>query len=198
MNRSHLIAAAALGLTATVALADTFTVYVFNREFSQNDPTNPAGLPEDPTIHVGDTVHWVTTQGFHTVHSLAGSAETFDSGFMQTGNTFDHTFTVAGVYEYYCAFHGSDNGDGTASGMAGVVTVMPATPACPADLGVQGGGQGQDGVLDNNDFIAFIDLFFSQSPAADVGVQGGIAGSDNAWDNNDFVVFINDFFNGCP
>ncbi|HYD02236.1 MAG TPA: M36 family metallopeptidase [Phycisphaerales bacterium] len=71
--------------------------------------------------------------------------------------------------------------------------------ACgPADLGVQGGMAGHDGVLDNNDFVAFIDAFFSQAPAADVGVQGGMAGSDGAFDNNDFVVFIDLFFAGCP
>jgi hypothetical protein len=51
-------------------------------------------------------------------------------------------------------------------------------------------------VLDNNDFIVFIDLFFRQSVLADVGVQGGTAGSDGVWDNNDFVVFINFFFSG--
>ncbi len=72
------------------------------------------------------------------------------------------------------------------------------TTACgPADVGRQGGAHGADGVLDNNDFIVFIDLFFSQSPLADRGTTGGVPGSDGAWDNNDFIVFIDQFFAGC-
>jgi hypothetical protein len=68
--------------------------------------------------------------------------------------------------------------------------------ACTADVGAQGGVPGHDGLLDNNDFISFIDLFFTQNEEADLGSQGGIAGSDNTWDNNDFIVFIDAFFNG--
>ena len=62
---------------------------------------------------------------------------------------------------------------------------------------MQGGLSGSDGQFDNNDFIAFINLFFAQSPAADMGVQGGLAGSDGQWDNNDFIAFIGRFFEGC-
>jgi hypothetical protein len=70
-------------------------------------------------------------------------------------------------------------------------------PACPADVGGQGGAVGPDGALDNNDFAVFITLFFQQDPAADVGQQGGGVGPDNAWDNNDFAAFITLFFQGC-
>lgn len=43
--------------------------------------------------------------------------------------------------------------------------VLGITPGgvCVADLGVQGGGFGRDGALDNNDFIAFIEAFFSHT-----------------------------------
>lgn len=77
------------------------------------------------------------------------------------------------------------------------VTFTPTTPPCPPDVGMQGGTPGPDGFLDNNDFVAFIDLFFANDPAADLGVQGGTLGSDGLWDNNDFVAFIDAFFNGC-
>lgn len=70
-------------------------------------------------------------------------------------------------------------------------------PACTADVGIQGGSVGTDCVLDNNDFIAYIDLFFSQAAAADIGSQGGVSGPDGTFDNNDFVVFIDAFFMGC-
>ena len=68
---------------------------------------------------------------------------------------------------------------------------------CLADLGAQGGLQGADGALDNNDFIAFIDLFFGHDARADRGSQGGLHEPDGAFDNNDFVVFIDEFFGGC-
>jgi hypothetical protein len=70
--------------------------------------------------------------------------------------------------------------------------------ACPADLGRQGGLPGGDGHLDNNDFVMFINYFFSGNPLADLGVQGGGPGQDGHFDNNDFVAFIDDFFHGCP
>ncbi len=75
---------------------------------------------------------------------------------------------------------------------------VPPPPECPADFGSQGGLPGHDGLLDNNDFVVFIDFFFSENPRADIGVQGGIPGSDGSFDNNDFVVFIDFFFAGCP
>jgi hypothetical protein len=72
-------------------------------------------------------------------------------------------------------------------------------PCGGADVGATGGvftGCG-DGVLDNNDFVVFIDLFFSGSVIADVGSQGGVPGADGQFNNNDFVVFIDMFFSGC-
>jgi hypothetical protein len=54
-----------------------------------------------------------------------------------------------------------------------------------------------DGMLDNNDFVAFINHFFAGELAADLGSQGGEAGADGHYDNNDFIVFINLFFTGC-
>jgi hypothetical protein len=66
-----------------------------------------------------------------------------------------------------------------------------------ADVGGQGGVAGADGVLDNNDFVVFIDYFFNHNAAADRGIQGGLPGTDGQWDNNDFVVFIDQFFAGC-
>jgi hypothetical protein len=65
-----------------------------------------------------------------------------------------------------------------------------------ADMGGQGGSLGHDGIIDNNDFIVFIDLFFSQSPLADLGSEGGAEGPDGTFDNNDFIVFISWVFAG--
>jgi hypothetical protein len=81
---------------------------------------------------------------------------------------------------------------------------LPATlsliaPCGGADVGATGGvftGCG-DGVLDNNDFVVYIDLFFNGDVIADVGSQGGVPGADGQFNNNDFVVFIDMFFSGC-
>ncbi|MBY0307105.1 MAG: hypothetical protein K2Q09_00040 [Phycisphaerales bacterium] len=67
----------------------------------------------------------------------------------------------------------------------------------PGDLGGPGGFPVSDGALDNNDFIAFIDLFFSHDPTADTGRSGGVRGQDGTFDNNDFIAFIDAFFEGC-
>lgn len=80
---------------------------------------------------------------------------------------------------------------------ATVMVRASAQSRCPADIGQQGGQLGSDGLLDNNDFVVFIDTFFAQNAAADIGSQGGVSGSDGAWDNNDFVVFIDRFFTPC-
>jgi uncharacterized membrane protein len=66
-----------------------------------------------------------------------------------------------------------------------------------ADFGSQGGVARHDGLLDNNDFIVFINFFFAHDPRADIGRQGGVLGQDGLWDNNDFVVMISAFFGGC-
>jgi hypothetical protein len=70
---------------------------------------------------------------------------------------------------------------------------------CPADMGRAGGAKGRDGLLDNNDFVVFIDGFFRQDGVlSDVGREGGANGGDGIFDNNDFIVFVNAFFAGCP
>jgi plastocyanin len=110
-------------------LLSTTTVDVLNFKFS----------PANVTIQQGDTVHWVWQANNHSSTSVAGIAEQWDSGVNNTGFTFDHTFTHVGSFAYYCTRHGSDNGNGTASGMSGTVTVTAAatlssiavTPANP-------------------------------------------------------------------
>ncbi|HZW08228.1 MAG TPA: GC-type dockerin domain-anchored protein [Phycisphaerales bacterium] len=77
-------------------------------------------------------------------------------------------------------------------------TRVRVTVLCgPADIAGQGADGNGDGILDNNDFIVFIDRFFANDPRADYGSTGGILGPDGQWNNNDFVVFIDLFFAGC-
>src|SRR3954447_14921868 len=105
-------------------LLATLTVHVVNFAFN----------PDPVSIHVGDTVHWVWDTDNHTTTSVAGSAESWDSGVHNSGFTFDHTFRQAGSFVYYCTIHGADNGNGTASGMAGTIKVVGA--AAPVSITV--------------------------------------------------------------
>ena len=100
---------------ALPTMADTVNVEVFDNEFAP-----------DPTINSGDTIHWFWTGSLpHSSTSVAGLTETWDSGLHSSGFTFDHIFTQVGAFPYYCTAHGFDNGNGTAGGMSGVITVIP-------------------------------------------------------------------------
>jgi prepilin-type N-terminal cleavage/methylation domain-containing protein len=118
------LAGLALGPGAAAAQT-TFNIDVYNFDFGDFSVTPPAHV--DPMIHVGDTVHWRWVNGLHSTTSVAGIAESWDSGIQSTvGFTFDHTFTHVGTFEYYCQVHGVDNGNGTAGGlMHGSVIVQP-------------------------------------------------------------------------
>jgi plastocyanin len=120
MKRTILLAALLLGFATQAAV---FDVYVYDNDFSVNQ--GPPAV--DPTINVGDTIQWNWQAEFlHNVQSVNGSAEIFDSGTPVASRApFEHTFTQVGTHWYYCVIHGSDNNNGTASGMAGTITVVP-------------------------------------------------------------------------
>jgi plastocyanin len=84
--------------------------------------------PNPVTIHVGDTVQWAWDSNGLSTTSVSGSAEQWDSGVLNAGATFSHTFTHEGTFAYYSTTRGADNGDGTASGMMGTITVLPPSP----------------------------------------------------------------------
>jgi hypothetical protein len=75
--------------------------------------------------------------------------------------------------------------------------IGPGFTDCKADVGKAGGLAGKDGRLDNNDFVAFVSLFFSRDPLADLGSQGGVSSPDGQYDNNDFAAFVTEFFTPC-
>lgn len=100
------------------ARAHAATVQVLIQNFSF--------IPSTVTINAGDTVTWAnadTTQ--HT--STSGTAGTpdgkWDSGFLNRGGTFSHTFSTAGTFPYYCIPH--------ASFMQGSVVVQGAAASPP-------------------------------------------------------------------
>jgi plastocyanin len=73
--------------------------------------------PAQLTVKVGTTVVWTSEDNApHTVTANDGS---FDSGNLQKGDSFKFTFTMAGKFPYYCAYHGTAGG----GGMSGTITV---------------------------------------------------------------------------
>ena len=78
--------------------------------------------PQDVSIKVGDTVHWVWVAGSHsTTSGVPGNADgMWDSGIHSAPFTFDFTFLTAGTFNYFCSPHG------LCCGMIGTVTVTEA------------------------------------------------------------------------
>lgn len=66
--------------------------------------------PVSLNVPIGTTVNWKNMDStLHTVTS--GSAEggvsgtEFDSSYLAAGKTFQHTFSSAGTFDYYCTLH---------------------------------------------------------------------------------------------
>src|SRR2546427_3140990 len=70
--------------------------------------------PANFTTTAGKTVTWANKDT--TTHTVTGTTGLFDSGILNPGQTYTHTFARAGVYNYYCTLH---------SWMKGNVTVRP-------------------------------------------------------------------------
>lgn len=128
MKRTLVVSAVILASLASRAWAAVVDVYVYNTEFSVNPPGGPV---VDAVVSVGDTVRWVWVQGSHTTTAVVGSPEQWNAPISSSNPQFSRVFNAVGVFWYYCIPHGFDNGDGTAGGMAGTITVLPPGPgAC--------------------------------------------------------------------
>src|SRR5882724_5501400 len=104
-----------LAFYPTVASAVTVTVTVANNCL--------CFMPSSVTIHPGDTVRWTwSSSGHSTTSGSPGSPNgIWDSGILNQGAMFTHTFNSVGSFPYYCTPHGS-------LGMVGTVTVVSASP----------------------------------------------------------------------
>ena len=69
------------------------------------DPNSPGYSPPNITVVIGinNTVKWVNYDSMpHTVTAVDGS---FDSGNLDPGQSFVHTFNTPGTYVYVCIYH---------------------------------------------------------------------------------------------
>lgn len=110
MRRAALAAVAALafslGALPAGASAATQKVTILFQEFS---PTSLDVLP-------GETVEWGNIS--ERRHTVTADDDSFDSGDLFGGDTFDRTFTTVGAYLYHCTVH---------AGMIGEVHVRRVT-----------------------------------------------------------------------
>jgi plastocyanin len=118
------IVVAVLAFNPTVGSAATVTVTVGN-----------GGLrftPSSVTIHPGDTVRWTWSADHHSSTSGTPGVPNglWDSGILNQGATFTHTFNTVGSFPYYCTPHWE------CCGMTGMVTVnnSPSVTTNPATL----------------------------------------------------------------
>jgi plastocyanin len=61
--------------------------------------------PNPIEVKVGDTVTW--TNDHHEGHTVTSTSSEFNSGDIQPGQTFRHTFDKTGSFDYYCIIHPS-------------------------------------------------------------------------------------------
>jgi plastocyanin len=75
--------------------------------------TDDAFTPDDLTISTGRVVRWVNNGS--NVHNSTGSGAAWASPNLSQGQTFERTFSQAGVFNYSCTLH---------AGMTGTITVQ--------------------------------------------------------------------------
>ncbi len=113
-----IIAAVLLIVAAQDAFAETEVTIPDQAALPSCVDSGSCFLPSDITIGVGETVTWVNDSvTIHTVTSgnpADGFDGIFDSEIVMAGDTFSHTFTEAGQFNYYCQIH---------PWMQGIVTV---------------------------------------------------------------------------
>jgi len=116
-----LVLAAYLGGTTILGQAASVTPVALEIKVMQTPAGRTYFDPVGVRIAPGDTVRWVQLNGFHSItayhpsndnHELRipASAQPWDSDILladypKRGATFEHVFTVPGVYDYFCKPH---------------------------------------------------------------------------------------------
>lgn len=115
----------ALASPASAPLGATQTVQLQDFKFS----------PTTITIAVGDTINF--TNAGAVAHTATAGDGSWDSGNLNAGQSFSHTFSAAGSFIVYCKYHGQANGTGmamtvTVGAAAGTPTAGAASPTAGA------------------------------------------------------------------
>lgn len=90
--------------TSSVATAPA-SVHINIPSGAEVNTAGPGYSPSTVTVVIGvnNTVTW--TNYDNAPHTVTAVDKSFDSGEMNTGDTFTHTFTTPGTYQYGCSYH---------------------------------------------------------------------------------------------
>ncbi len=114
MRRLILSLAAALALGGSAALAQTAAPVATTAPMTPAGSPAPAAVttvhikgfkyvPDTVTIHPGGVVKFVEDD--ETPHTVTAADKSFDSGNLDQGKSWTHTFAKEGTYKYFCAYH---------------------------------------------------------------------------------------------
>ncbi len=126
------IAGFAAALVVAVAGAATQTVQVTRNGFT----------PQNLTISVGDTVTWHNAAAVN--HQVVANDGTFASPVLHPDQSYSHTFSSAGTFNYHDAFARTHTGTITVNGPAASLTL-----SAPSQTVVYGGGTTLSGTVSN-------------------------------------------------
>src|SRR5215212_6699812 len=124
------------GIVALVALVALFSLVPLAGAAPRTAETKTVTIkdfafdPKTISVNVGDTITW-TNEG-PSPHTVSADDASFDSGNLDKGATFSHTFDKAGTFAYYCKYHGSKGGAGMAASIAVAEAAAAAPTAAPA------------------------------------------------------------------
>jgi plastocyanin len=92
---------------------------------------NFAFVPDKVSIPVGTTVVWKNDDS--VAHTAAATGKDgFDSGNLDGGKSFSHTFKAAGTFHYVCAYHPDMRGTLTVGNASPAATATPEAPPSPS------------------------------------------------------------------
>jgi plastocyanin len=131
MSRSRRPAAL---LLATLIAASTALVATppAGAEESPVSIKNFAYVPGNRQVNAGDTITWTNDEALipHDVNTRVPGQPPpvlpFESPLLKPGESFSFTFSVPGVYQYYCSLHPTMLGTVT---VVAVPTIAPELPA---------------------------------------------------------------------
>ncbi len=114
--KNQLVKVPALVMVAFVVIVASQDAFAETEVTIPNEASQPSCaesgscfLPSEVTIGVGESITWHNdSTAAHTVTSgnpEDGPDGVFDSGLFMGGDTFSHTFTESGQYQYYCQIH---------------------------------------------------------------------------------------------
>ena len=86
------------GASKTITGAGTVEVHMKNTAFD----------PKEITIDKGATVKWINDDSVQ--HTVTAGDKSFDSGKLNSGQTYERTFNEPGTFDYACTIHPSMKG----------------------------------------------------------------------------------------